>query len=64
MKGEGGFLVVIQIGVCDDEENFRSKIKEVLHSILRSSSIEYRFYEFSSGEELLEIGRASCRERV
>ena len=53
MKGEGGFLVVIQIGVCDDEENFRSKIKEVLHSILRSSSIEYRFYEFSSGEELL-----------
>lgn len=45
--------VVIYIGICDDEQNFRSKIKEMLESRLNASSIEYYFYEFSSGEELL-----------
>ncbi len=32
MKGKGGFLVVIQIGVCDDEENFRSKTIHVIEN--------------------------------
>jgi len=44
---------VINIGICDDELHYRSKIKDMLKEILSSYPINYKVYEFSSGEELL-----------
>lgn len=46
---------MINIGICDDELHYRSKIKDILKEILSSFPIDYRIYEFSSGEELLNI---------
>lgn len=44
---------MINIGICDDELHYRSKIKDMLKEILSSYPINYKVYEFSSGEELL-----------
>ena len=44
---------MINIGICDDELLYRIKIKDILKELLRSYSINYNIYEFSSGEELL-----------
>lgn len=44
---------MINIGICDDELNYRVKIKDILKEILSSYPINYNIYEFSSGEELL-----------
>lgn len=45
---------MINIGICDDELHYRSKIKDILEKTLRSYPINYNIYEFSSGEELLD----------
>jgi DNA-binding LytR/AlgR family response regulator len=44
---------LINIGICDDELHYRLKIKDILKEILSSYPIDYRIYEFSSGESLL-----------
>jgi DNA-binding LytR/AlgR family response regulator len=44
---------MINIGICDDELHYRSKIKDILKEILSSYPINCNIYEFSSGEELL-----------
>lgn len=44
---------MINIGICDDELHYRTKIKDILKEILSSYPINYNIYEFSSGEELL-----------
>lgn len=44
---------MINIVICDDELNYRTKIKDILEKILNSYSINYNIYEFSSGEDLL-----------
>lgn len=44
---------MINIGICDDELHYRTKIKSILKEILSLYSINYNIYEFSSGEELL-----------
>ncbi|MGL5439108.1 MAG: LytR/AlgR family response regulator transcription factor [Filifactoraceae bacterium] len=45
---------MINIGICDDELQYRSKIKDILTEILSSDHINYNIYEFSSGEDLLD----------
>lgn len=44
---------MINIGICDDELHYRVNIKDILGDILSTYSINYKIYEFSSGEELL-----------
>lgn len=44
---------MINIGICDDELQYRLKIKEAIKEILGSYHINYNIHEFSSGEELL-----------
>ncbi|MDK2587399.1 LytTR family DNA-binding domain-containing protein [Romboutsia sedimentorum] len=44
---------MINIGICDDELHYILKIKDILEKILSSYSINYKIYQFSSGEELL-----------
>lgn len=44
---------MINIGICDDELHYRVNIKDMLGDILSTYSINYKIYEFSSGEELL-----------
>ena len=44
---------MINIGICEDELNYRVNIKDMLGDILSTYSINYKIYEFSSGEELL-----------
>ena len=44
---------MINIGICDDEISYRLKKKDILKEILSSYPINYKVYEFSSGEELL-----------
>ena len=40
-------------GICADEWHYRVNIKDMLGDILSTYSINYKIYEFSSGEELL-----------
>ena len=49
---EGGYL--INIAVCDDEEYYRLKIKQILIQYLEQCNIEYRIDSFSAAEELYE----------
>ena len=44
---------MINIGICEDELHYRVNIKDMLGEILSTYSINYKIYEFSSGEELL-----------
>ena len=44
---------MINIGICEDELHYRVNIKDMLGDILSTYSINYKIYEFSSGEELL-----------
>lgn len=44
---------MINIGICEDELHYRVNIKDILGDILSTYSINYKIYEFSSGEELL-----------
>ena len=44
---------MINIGVCDDESVHRNKIKEILLDILKTFNLEYKIYEYDSGESLL-----------
>ena len=44
---------MINIGICEDELHYRVNIKDMLGDILCTYSINYKIYEFSSGEELL-----------
>lgn len=44
---------MISIGICDDELHYRLNIKETLDKILTSYPINYKLYEFSSGEDVL-----------
>ena len=44
---------MINIGICEDELHYRVTIKDMLGDILSTYSINYKIYEFSSGEELL-----------
>ena len=44
---------MINIGICYDELHYRVNIKDMLGDILSTYSINYKIYEFSSGEELL-----------
>ena len=43
---------MINIGICEDELHYRVNIKDMLGDILSTYSINYKIYEFSSGEEL------------
>ena len=44
---------MMNIGICEDELHYRVNIKDMLGDILSTYSINYKIYEFSSGEELL-----------
>ena len=44
---------MINIGICEDELHYRVNIKDMLGDILSTYSINYKIYEFSSGEESL-----------
>lgn len=44
---------MINIVICEDELHYRVNIKDMLGDILSTYSINYKIYEFSSGEELL-----------
>ena len=44
---------MINIGICEDEIHYRVNMKDMLGDILSTYSINYKIYEFSSGEELL-----------
>ena len=44
---------MINIGICEDELHYIVNIKDMLGDILSTYSINYKIYEFSSGEELL-----------
>ena len=44
---------MINIGICEDELHYRVNITDMLGDILSTYSINYKIYEFSSGEELL-----------
>lgn len=44
---------MINIGVCDDESIHRNKIKEILVDILDRYNMDYKIYEYDSGENLL-----------
>ena len=44
---------MINIGICEDELHYRVNIKDIFGDILSTYSINYKIYEFSSGEELL-----------
>ena len=51
---KGLILIMINIGVCDDESVHRNRIKEILLDILKTFNLEYKIYEYDSGESLLE----------
>ncbi len=44
---------MINIGVCDDESIHRNKIKEILVDLLDTYNMDYKIYEYDSGENLL-----------
>lgn len=50
---KGVRLIMIRIGVCDDESIHRNKIKEILVDILDTYNMDYKIYEYDSGESLL-----------
>ena len=43
-----------KIAICDDDKEYREKIKTVIETEGILSSNEIRFYEYESGKELLE----------
>ena len=43
-----------KIAICDDDKEYREKIKTVIKTEGILSSNEIRFYEYESGKELLE----------
>lgn len=44
---------MLQIGVCDDSQDARLTLRSALERLLEKREIQYRTYEFSSGEGLL-----------
>lgn len=46
-------MIIINIGICDDEFQHKETIKDILNKILNSYSIQFNIHEYSSGEELL-----------
>nr|MCR5461198.1 response regulator [Acetatifactor sp.] len=44
---------MITIGICDDEEAYRDRIKTICSEYLAEREMECQFTMFSSGEEVL-----------
>ena len=49
-----GFM--LNIAICDDEKYFRSEIRGVLEKYLSAEGIVFAIDDFSSGEELTDLG--------
>ena len=49
-----------KIAICDDDKEYREKIKTVIETEGILSSNEIRFYEYESGKELLEDADMVC----
>ncbi|NCE78206.1 DNA-binding response regulator [Turicibacter sp. TS3] len=46
--------MMIYLALCDDDDVFRLKFKEMLTRVLDNAGIFHHIYEFESGEDLLE----------
>ena len=44
---------MLQIGVCDDSQDARLRLRSALERLLEKRAIQYQTYEFSSGEGLM-----------
>lgn len=44
---------MIIIGICDDEEMYRAQVKTICSAFFDAQKQEYRFVEFTSGEQVL-----------
>ena len=44
---------MIFVGICDDEEAYRMQIRTICKDFFDAQKQEFRFVEFSSGEEVL-----------
>lgn len=47
---------MFRIAICDDEKNFRKRIREILIDYMNRNSILYEIDEFESGKEFISLG--------
>lgn len=52
-KEEGGEKIMYHIAICDDCKEYISYLKEILQEAKGERDIEFKIYEYSSGEELV-----------